>query len=244
MTNFSSGNRSRAVAAAAAVLLQALIGWALITGLSGRLVRTVEADLKVFEVALPPPPPPVPKPVPVRHANRRAAGAAAPPHKRATPTPVVAPVPVIKLPPPPAIVAAPLPALGSDPAAGAADAGEGTGAGGQGNGRGSGTGGNGTGSGGTRARLIRGEISGRDYPPEAKRAGIEGNLTTRYLVDTRGRVERCYVTESSGSDLLDATTCRLAIQRYRFAPARDAAGNPVSDEVYEDHGWRIAEEGP
>ncbi len=234
---------SRAVAAIAALALQLLIGWVLITGLSGRVVRTIEADLKVFEVA-PPPPPPASKPVPVRHAARRAAGAAAPPHKRATPTPAVAPVPIIKLPPPPAIIAAPLPALGSDPAAGAADVGEGTGAGGQGNGRGSGSGGNGTGSGGTRARLVRGEISGSDYPPEAKAAHIEGNLTTRYLVDARGRIERCYVTESSGSDLLDATTCRLAIKRYRFDPARDAAGNRVADEVYEDHGWRIAEDRP
>ncbi len=109
--------------------------------------------------------------------------------------PVVVPAPIIKLPPPPAITAAPLPALGPDAAAGAAAAGEGTGAGGQGNGRGSGSGGNGTGSGGTRARLIRGEISGRDYPPEAKAAHIEGNLTTRYSVDAKGRIERCYVTE-------------------------------------------------
>ncbi|MBV8971608.1 MAG: TonB family protein [Sphingomonadaceae bacterium] len=243
MTTFASDTRSRAVAAGLAIALQLLIGWALITGLSGRVVRAVEADLKVFEVALPPPPPP-PKPVPVRHAARRPSGAAAPPHKRATPVPVVAPPPVITLPPVPAITAAPLPALGPDPASGAADAGNGTGAGGQGNGRGSGSGGNGTGSGGVRARWLRGEITGRDYPPEARAAHIEGNLTTRYVVDTRGRVARCYIAESSGSDLLDATTCRLAIQRLRFAPARDAAGNAVEDEVYEDHGWRISEDRP
>ncbi len=101
--------------------------------------------------------------------------------------------------PRPSIPVAPVAALGTDSAAGAADAGTGTGAGGEGNGRGAGAGGNGTGAGGTPARLIRGAITDRDYPPEARRAGIEGNLTTRYLVGPDGRIERCYVTESSGS---------------------------------------------
>lgn len=240
MTTVSPDARSRAVAAFVAVSLQALLGWVLLTGLSGRIARVVEADLKVFDVA-PPVPPPTPKRVPVRHAARRPSGAAAPPHARATPTPVVAPMPEIRLPPPPdPVVAAPLPALGADAAAGAADAGQGTGAGGAGDGRGSGSGGTGTGSGGSPARLLRGAITGRDYPREAKAAGLEGNLTTRYLVDPHGRIARCYVTVSSGSAVLDAATCRLVIDRYRFAPARDAAGRPVADTIYEDHGWRIS----
>ena len=244
MTTFSPDPRSRAAALIAAVALQALLGWVLVSGLSARIAHVVEADLKVFDVA-PPPPPPAPRPVAIRHAARRPSGAAAPPHVRATPTPVVAPPPAIVLPPPPvAVVAAPLPALGSDASAGAADAGPGTGAGGAGNGRGSGSGGDGTGSGGSPARLLRGAITGRDYPPEAKRAGIEGNLTTRYVVDTHGRIVRCSIVASSGSPVLDAATCRLVIDRYRFAPAHDASGRAVEDTIDEDHGWRIAAGGP
>ena len=228
--------RSRLIAAAAAVTLQGLLGWVLLDGLSGRIARVVAADIATFDVA--PVPPPLPPPVPVRHAARRPSGAAAPPHARATPTPVVAPLPEIRLPPPPPLIAvAPVAALGTDSAAGAADAGGGTGAGGAGTGRGAGSGGDGTGAGGTPARLIRGAITDRDYPPEARRAGIEGNLTTRYTVGPDGRIDRCYVTVSSGSELLDAATCRLVIARYRFAPARDGRGRPVEDTVYEDHGW-------
>ncbi len=240
---FTPNRRSRVAAAAGAIALQLVVGWVLITGLSGKLVKRLTEDIKVFDVAQPP----VPKPlvVPVKVAIRRPAGAAAPPHARATPTQVVAPVPVIRLPPPPPLViAAPVAATGAESSSGAATTGQGTGAGGQGDGRGAGSGGDGTGAGGTPARLIHGAITGRDYPPEARRAGVEGKLTTRYDIDAKGRITRCYVTAPSGSDLLDAATCRLVITRYRFAPARDGAGTPVEDTIFEDHGWRITPDAP
>jgi protein TonB len=237
MTAFDPDLRRRAAGAAAAVALQALLGWALLSGLSVDIAPRVAAALTVFDVA--PPVAPPPPPVPVRHAAHRRPAAAAPPHARATPTEVVAPIPEIPLPPPPAIVAAPLPALGADASAGAAAAGPGTGAGGAGSGRGAGTGGDGSGAGGTPSRWLRGEITGRDYPREAKAAGLEGDLVTRYLIDSHGRIAKCWIMKSSGSDLLDATTCRIAIARFRFAPARDAGGHPVADTVYQDHGWHI-----
>ena len=242
-TTFIPDRRSRAVAAAGAVALQLLVGWVLITGLSGNFVKTLTDDIRVFDVA--PPPPPKPPIVPVKVAARRPAGAAAPPHARATPTPVVAPIPFIKLPPPPPLViAAPVAALGADTSSGEATAGQGTGAGGQGDGRGAGSGGDGTGAGGTPARLIHGAITGRDYPPEARIAGVEGDLTTRYVIDTHGRIERCSIIASSGSDILDAATCRFAIARFRYAPARDATGHPVTDTLDDDHRWHIAPDGP
>ncbi len=237
MTTFAPDRRSRAAAAAAAVALQLIVGWVLVFGLSGRIATTLTRDIAVFDVAPPPAPPPKP-PVPVHHAARKAAGAAAPPHARATPTPVVVPPPVVVLPPPPApVIAAPVAATGSDSAAGAADAGQGTGAGGEGNGRGAGSGGDGTGAGGTPARFLRGRITDRDYPEAARRAGVDGSVTTRYLIDEHGRIARCYVAQSSGDQTLDATTCRLAIERFRFAPARDATGRPVEDTIYEEHRW-------
>ena len=226
----SPETRSRTVAAVGAVALQVLIGWALITGLSVRIGHIVDEQMAVFDVA-PPPPPPAPKPPPEHHATRRPAHAAAPPHARATPVPVVAPPPVVVLPPlPPVITVAPVAAAGPDPAAGAALAGTGTGAGGAGNGLGGG-------GGGVRARFLRGRIKDSDYPESARRAGRGGDVTTRYLIDTHGRIERCTVVSSSGNPDLDAATCRLAIERFRYAPARDERGHPVEDTVFEDHRW-------
>ena len=243
MPAFAPDTRSRALAATAALALQGLIAYALLTGLSVRVVTALTPDLKVFDVAPPPLPPPAPKIVPTK--AKRAAGAAAPPHRRATPTPVVAPPPAIVLPPPPPlIVAAPVVALGRAPDAGATDRdGPGTGAGGEGSGRGSGSGNGGDGTGGgamTHARQVAGEINGRrDYPRAARDAGLEGNLTTRYVIDRRGRIAACSIVQSSGYQILDAQTCRLAIARFRFEPARDADGRPVEDIIFEDHGWTM-----
>jgi protein TonB len=234
----SSPYSRRATGAAAAVLIQAALGWLLINGLQARVTREVAAALTVFDVE--PVPPPAPPPVPVRHAARRASGAAAPPHARAQPTIVVAPPPVIRLPPPPPlVVAAPVAALGRDAAAGAADRGDGTGAGGQGNGLGAGRGGDGTGAGGTPARQIAGDISWRDYPRAAREAGIEGDVTTRYIISTKGRIDRCTIVRSSGNDLLDSTACRLPIQRFRYDPARDGSGRPVEDVIEDTHHFHI-----
>lgn len=244
MTTFSPPVRSRTAAAVAAIALQLVIGYALVTGLTVRIPAFIANEIKVFDVAVPPPPQPVIKPAPRPH-RAKPAGAAAPPHARATPTPVVAPPLEIRLPPPPPlIVTAPLAGIGADAAAGASDRGQGTGAGGQGSGSGSGESGNGTGSGGSPSRWLRGELSGRDYPRAAKVAGIEGNLTTRYVIGTDGRISACSVTVSSGNADLDATTCRLAVQRFRYAPARDARGRAVPDIVTDDHHWVIGPPDP
>jgi protein TonB len=56
-------------------------------------------------------------------------------------------------------------------------------------------------------------------------------------VDPDGRVGRCVIARSSGSAELDATTCRLVRQRYRFDPARDARGRAVPDLVGDRHLW-------
>lgn len=242
MSFASPDPRSRVAAAAATLALQALLVWALIIGLSVRVAPHIEVALAVFDVT-PPVAPPKPPP-PTKH--RRPSGASAPEHVRASPTAVVAPVPVIKLPPlPPPIAAAPVAGRGADTAAGAADRGAGTGAGGEGNGlgNGNGNGGSGTGGGaGTPAILLRGQLSGRDYPRAAAAARIEGVLTTRVVVDQRGRVAECRVVRSSGNADLDDTTCRLLQQRLRYAPARDAKGFPTTDVIYDTHHWVLPPE--
>lgn len=236
-------NRDRIIPATAAVALQLLLGYALIIGLGVAPLPRIADDIKVFEVPpdrVPPPPPRPSKPAPHRPAPKPR-GASAPPALRARATPVVAPPPEIKIERPPLIIAAPFPGIGADPSAGAAPVpGPGSGSGGQGTGTGSGSSGTGDGGGGgSHAEYLRGDIRDRDYPREARDAGISGDLTTRYVIGPDGRIADCRVVKSSGSALLDEATCRLVKERFRYLPARDANGRKISEVQFDDHHWRL-----
>ena len=228
----------RAAGAAGALAVQAMLAAALVFGLQLDLPKLAAPVMTVFEVASPPPPP-APKPVIRRARAPRVEARAAPPHRRATATPVVAPVPVVVLPPPPpTLVAAPVPNIGVLAEQGAAVAGPGTGAGGEGAGTGSGGAGNGTGGGGEVPLVrIRGRLKDSDYPPGALAAGVSGVVFIRFTVGVDGRVHDCRVTRTSGSAELDAVTCRLITQRFRYRPTVDANGRKVPDTVEGEHHW-------
>jgi TonB family protein len=68
-----------------------------------------------------------------------------------------------------------------------------------------------------------------DYPEEALAKREEGTVAFRITVGVDGRVSDCTVAGSSGSELLDTATCRILGERARFLPARNAAGQPVTD---------------
>jgi protein TonB len=176
-----------------------------------------------------------PKPPPVSQpARHHPGGAPMPAAKRAKAAPVVAAaiIPVAE-PRPPAKVAA----AGVDPTNGSAQSGQGSGGGGAGEGAGNGTG-NGDGD-GTDLRQIAGAINENDYPREAIRAHQSGKVQMRFTVGTNGRVSDCTITKSSGSPSLDATTCRLILQRFRYEPSRDAQGRPYADTVDGEHEWHV-----
>jgi protein TonB len=251
--------RARLGAGAAALGVHVLLGLALVWGLAAPPpAPTSESRLDIFDIAAPPPEPPrvdLPPPPPRAEAERDARagapereGAAAPPNLRSEATQIVAPPPVIPLPVPPPITAAPVAGAGGAPDQGAAPVrGPGFGAGGVGEGRGAGRGGDGRGGGGeggrgglgrhTPPRHLSGRLSDRDYPRAAGEAGVSGTVSVRFTVGVAGRVTDCWITRSSGSRLLDITTCRLIEQRYRFAPSRDERGRPVPADVVEDHEW-------
>lgn len=127
---------------------------------------------------------------------------------------------------------------GTADASGARDAGEGTGAGGEGEGTGSGR--SGSGQGGIPVSgpvKIAGDIrSASDYPaPEGGRETRFGQSVTIHMtVGVDGRASNCRVAEPSNDPVADRITCQLAVERFRFEPARDAAGNPVPAT----YGWR------
>lgn len=82
-------------------------------------------------------------------------------------------------------------------------------------------------------------LSSDDYPLEALRKGEQGTVSLRLQVGANGRVAGCTITRSSGSAILDSTTCRLLTARARFTPARDARGRPVADSLSSRIVWRI-----
>jgi protein TonB len=233
----------RMVSALVSAGLVALLLWALLVGLSVARGGAVSEGLKLFGVTRPPPPPPEkdpPKPV----RNFRPAGEAAPPNFRAKPTEIVAPEPVVTMPlPPPPVVVAPVAGPGTQASAGAADVpGPGTGAGGEGDGFGAGGSGDGDGAGDVPPRRVGGRIRDSDYPLAAGEEGVGGTVGVRFVVEVDGRVPSCEVTRSSGSRLLDDTTCRLIVQRFRYRPAQDARGRPFRSVIVQNETWVVREE--
>ena len=239
MSTYHASSESRVPAAIIAVVIQALAFWVLINGFVVAIPHLAVRDLATFGVLPPDPPPPEPL---VRHPveSKKAQGASAPPNLRSKATEVVAPPPVILMPAPSPVIAAPLPGLGNQASAGAADvAGPGSGAGGNGTGTGSGGSGNGEGSGGIAREAYQkgGRIKDSDFPPGVPR-GFLGTVYVSYTVEADGRATACQVRRTSGNRDIDAMTCRLIEERYRFEPARDRQGKKVRSRVEnQDHTW-------
>ncbi len=235
--------RERIIAATASAAAAALVGLALISGWQNAPPPPESPSITAISIANPVPTPPPPPPAPKPAASPEREGAAAPPAPRATPREVIArPSPI------PSPRRAPVVAdRGPDNSAGAAPVdGPGTGAGGQGQGRGSGGAGDGTGGGGggTPAAYVSGRIRNRDYPRNASRANQGGTVDVRLTVAPSGRVTACSVMRSSGNPDLDATTCRLIIERFRYRPARNAAGEPVEAVMGWRQRWWLEDGGP
>jgi TonB family protein len=81
-----------------------------------------------------------------------------------------------------------------------------------------------------------------DYPKEAIRTGEQGTVAFQLEIGTDGLVAACTVTSSSGSAILDSTTCRLLQQRAKFTPAKSSLGKPVTDTYAGRITWRLPED--
>lgn len=170
-----------------------------------------------------------PEPTPKPEAKPEAAppGAPAPAGPRAEAAPLAMALPATL----PTLPASVLPGTGTAVSSGAADAGSGTGAGGTGNGTGGG--GDGAGGGardreGTDPVIVRGDFRQSDYPKELRATGPKGVTWAEVVVGVNGRVTSCRITKPSGIPQFDAKTCQILFQRFRYRPARDAAGRPVA----------------
>lgn len=211
---------TRVIALVVVAILNAVLGYAFVTGLAFQYVKKASEKLNTFDVEEPPPPPEeVPPPPP-------------PPDQPMQPPPVVTPPPLVSVPtppinvvqsvttPPPVYIPAPVAAPPAPPAPP------------------------------PPPRISQkanvkgnpGQFFGRDaYPPAAVRAGAEGRVVASLTVGTDGRVTACNVTSSSGNSDLDETTCRIALRRVRFTPAKDDAGNPIASSFTLPVRWQLEE---
>jgi TonB family protein len=88
-------------------------------------------------------------------------------------------------------------------------------------------------------QLLSGSISNDDYPSAAVLAGEQGSVAVLLSVDTAGRVADCEIASSSNSATLDLTACRLIVERFKFAPARDGRGRAVGAQLTQRVTWRL-----
>ncbi|NTS65095.1 energy transducer TonB [Sphingomonas sp. HHU CXW] len=225
-----ASGRDRAISAGSVVLLHVGALWLLLHAREPTQLATSTTSLATFEITPPPPaPPPPPR---ASHTDRRT-GRGGLSGVKAVRSAVAAPIPLIV---PPLPLSAPVsPQDGTAIVGGAAATGVGAGDGQRGDGVGSGNAGDGAGAGsGTRAQLVAGTIGPRDYPKAERSARVGGVVTVAFTVRTDGHVDGCAVTRSSGNPALDRITCQLIEARFRYTPARDAAGSPVSER----RGWQ------
>ncbi|QZH73794.1 MAG: hypothetical protein JY451_08360 [Erythrobacter sp.] len=161
-------------------------------------------------------------------------GAAGEEGREATPRAVVAPENPLPRPSP----APRASSTGAENNSGARNDGDGTGAGGTGSGTGSGRGGSGTGGAVAVGPSVRsGRIdAARDFPIPAGGREIRygTSVTVAFTVGVDGRASDCSVTNPGPDPATNALVCPLVIERIRFNPATDAAGNPVPAR----YGWR------
>ena len=230
-----TSTRGLVIALVALVHVAAILGLirAFAPDFSARVAEQVLATFNVTVVTAPspePPPPPSRAPEP--------AGKAAEIGKKAVPKETMAPKPKIAIATP---AAPPVAGRGTANAAGSADTGEGTGAGGRGSGTGAGSGGTGGGGGASLARRleqIAGNISSaRDYPNAGREARNGQQVTIQIAVDSGGRPHSCRIIAPSNDPEADRRTCQLAIERFRFRPRLDHAGNPVAGEFQWRQRW-------
>ncbi|WP_299196539.1 hypothetical protein [uncultured Erythrobacter sp.] len=163
-------------------------------------------------------------------------GAAGAPGEDAVPQPVSAPSPRIERTPDPVPQAS---STGTATRSGAREAGDGTGAEGEGAGTGSGNQGSGQGNGvAVRPSVASGRLDPRrDFPiPEGGREVRFGtSVTVVFTVQTDGRARNCSVAQTSADAETTALVCGLVIEKIRFNPARNRAG----DAIEARYGYRV-----
>ena len=206
-----SSNRTLAIVMVA--LINGILGYALVQGLAYNVIKQAAEDLKTFDVEDEPPPPPDKPPPPPEDTPPPQIATPPPLVRTNTPSPAIVTTPVLNPTPPITPIARPAPPAPAAPPPPRV----------------------------SQAAKAKGSllslIGDDDYPQAAIRGDEQGTTAVRLSIGPDGRVTDCSVTQSSGSSSLDSTTCSVFRRRARFTPAKDQAGNPISDSYSQRVKW-------
>ncbi len=89
------------------------------------------------------------------------------------------------------------------------------------------------------ARLLSGAPTVADYPKRALKREAQGVSEAEVRVSAQGRVTSCFTVKTAGDPDLDAATCRVALTRMKFAPARNSFGKPIDQRLVLPIRWSL-----
>lgn len=69
------------------------------------------------------------------------------------------------------------------------------------------------------------------------RPGMNADATVVVQVQSNGAANDCVVIHSTGDAALDARTCKIFVERARYRPARDRAGQPIRAPFLASLAW-------
>jgi TonB family protein len=82
-----------------------------------------------------------------------------------------------------------------------------------------------------------------DFPQKALAEKRQGRVKFELAISPTGVVEGCKVLESSMHADLDAESCKIALNKAKFGPALDVAGQATAGRVQTRLNWRLPMEG-
>lgn len=208
--------RRRSTAITGVVLIHALIGYVLVTGLVSKFTPQHDAPLVGRAIPLPSPPPPTPTPQPKASAQPQGPTVVPRPIPLPIPAPTFAPTDPLPIPDP-------LPTFGPQPGPSAHPSQAPLFK--------------------PKAPVPQNDakrwVTADDYPARDLREENEGTTFFRVVVGTNGRVSACEIVRSSGHAGLDAATCKAVKARARFEPAADENGETIVGTYSNSVRWQI-----
>jgi TonB family protein len=84
-------------------------------------------------------------------------------------------------------------------------------------------------------------MTAADYPAQAVASKAAGLVAIELSASPAGAVTQCRVVQSSGSPLLDETSCTLATSRARLLPATNEYAEPVAGSTRIRLRWKIGD---
>lgn len=82
-------------------------------------------------------------------------------------------------------------------------------------------------------------IRSRDYPREMLRAGFDGLVNFRLIVEANGEVSECTIQDALEPKDFNKVTCALIKRWAKFDPARDEAGEPIRSYWINTVRWQV-----